>query len=135
MRIIFNTVRQSTYDQCDYTNTDTDLRGVMKFLREAAEGTTIEVDTKIRTIFCAESGKELADTIRIRLVENHFQPKEIQKAWWAGLRVPMKNEADLGYAFNVIVQDAYNEWKYGAGCYHTNRVYYFMKKKSINFFV
>lgn len=124
MRIIFNVVRQSV-------NTDTNLRGVMKFLREAAEGTTIKVDTEIRTIY-VESEKELVNTIRIRLVENHPQPEEIQKAWWAGLRVPMKNEVDLGYAFNVISTSAYNEWKYGESA---SRVYYFVKKKSIAFFV
>lgn len=124
MRIIFNVVRQSV-------NTDTNLRGVMKFLREAAEGTTIKVDTEIRTIY-VESEKELVNTIRIRLVENHLQPEEIQKAWWAGLRVPMKNEVNLGYAFNVISTSAYNEWKYGESA---SRVYYFVKKNSIAFFV
>ena len=134
MNIVYNAVRQSTYDQWDYTNTDTDLCGVMEFLREAAEDTFIEVETEIRTAY-NESGEKYVDALRIRFSENHFLTKEALKLWWAGLRVPMKNLVDLGYATNIIAADAYNEWKHGEGNFHTSRVYYFVKKKSINFFL
>ena len=134
MNIAYTVVRQSAFDQWDYNATDTDLCGVLEFLREAAENTFIEVETEIRTAY-NESGEKFVDAIRIRFSENHFQTKEAQKLWWAGLRVPMKNMESLGYATNIIAADAYNEWKHGEGNFHTNRVYYFIKKKSISFFL
>ena len=134
MNIIYTIVRQSTFDQWDYNTTDTDLCGVLEFLREAAENTFIEVETEIRTAY-NESGEKFVDALRIRFSENHFQTKEAQKLWWAGLRVPMKNMERLGYATNIIAADAYNEWKHGEDNFHTNRVYYFIKKKSISFFL
>ena len=134
MNIVYTIVRQSTFDQWDSNTTDTDLCGVLEFLRGAAENTFIEVETEIRTAY-NESGEKFVDALRIRFSENHFQTKEAQKLWWAGLRVPMKNMESLDYATNVIVEDAYNEWKHGEGNFYNNRVYYFIKKKSIIFFL
>lgn len=134
MNIVYTIVRQSTFDQWDYSTTDTDLCGVLEFLREAAENTFIEVETEIRTAY-NENGEKFVDALRIRFSENHFQSKEVQRIWWAGLRIPMKNMECLGYATNIIAADAYNEWKHGEGNFHTNRVYYFIKKKSISFFL
>lgn len=134
MSIVYTVVRQSTFDQRDYNTTDTDLCGVLEFLREAAENTFIKVETEIITAY-NENGEKFVDALRIRFSENHFQTKEAQKLWWAGLRVPMKNMESLGYATNIIAADAYNEWKHGEGNFHTNRVYYFIKKKSISFFL